>query len=223
MTGPRSEPPMPIFTMLRIGLPVWPFHRRSERVRKAAILSRTRGLRARHSVPSTTIDAPFAARSATCRTARFSVTLIVSPRNIASMRSPQAAFVRPVAPASRSFHRSRGSSSSRERCPLASAVIRSTALGIVGEELTEVAAAHDLMMRCECLPRGPLGEGWCGGGHHRAPFAGRVACSRAVRRFGCTAPSQKRNPPLKAWVFLPSWQPGGSSLSLFTLPPPSTT
>src|SRR5713101_3904793 len=36
------------------------------------------------------MDAPFGARSATCRTARFSVTLIFSPRNIASIlaRSP---------------------------------------------------------------------------------------------------------------------------------------
>ena len=36
---------------------------------------------------STTMDCPFGARSATCRTARFSVTLILSPRNMASMRS----------------------------------------------------------------------------------------------------------------------------------------
>ena len=31
---------------------------------------------------------PSAQRKATCKTARFSVTLIFSPRNIASMRSP---------------------------------------------------------------------------------------------------------------------------------------
>ena len=37
--------------------------------------------------PSTNIDAPRGARSATCSTARFSVMLIFSPRNIASMRS----------------------------------------------------------------------------------------------------------------------------------------
>ena len=33
------------------------------------------------------IEAPRGARSATCSTARFSVTLILSPRNMASMRS----------------------------------------------------------------------------------------------------------------------------------------
>ena len=44
------------------------------------------------SLPSTTIDVPRGARSATCRTARFSVRLILSPRNMASMpsRSPDS-------------------------------------------------------------------------------------------------------------------------------------
>jgi hypothetical protein len=37
---------------------------------------------------------PLGARSATCSTARFSVTLIFSPRNIASMRDPQPGFLR---------------------------------------------------------------------------------------------------------------------------------
>ena len=37
---------------------------------------------------------PRGARSATCSTARFSVTLIFSPRNMASIRAAQAAFVR---------------------------------------------------------------------------------------------------------------------------------
>jgi hypothetical protein len=38
------------------------------------------------SSPSTTMDAPFGARRATCSTARFSVMLILSPRNMASIR-----------------------------------------------------------------------------------------------------------------------------------------
>src|SRR5258707_15656977 len=40
-----------------------------------------------HRSPSTRIDCPFGARSATCRTARFSETLIFSPPNIASFRA----------------------------------------------------------------------------------------------------------------------------------------
>ena len=43
--------------------------------------------RARRSAPSTTIDAPRGARSATWSTARFSETLIFSPRNMASIRA----------------------------------------------------------------------------------------------------------------------------------------
>ena len=43
-----------------------------------------------HVSPSTTMDAPFGARNATCSTARASVILILSPRNIASIAFAQA-------------------------------------------------------------------------------------------------------------------------------------
>ena len=102
--GPRSEPPMPMLTTLRMRLPVWPFH---------APL-RTRSAKSRHPVEHR-VDLRHdvlavdhdrrrsrGARRATCSTARFSVMLIFSPRNIASMRSAQAALARPAATSSRS-------------------------------------------------------------------------------------------------------------------------
>ena len=74
--------------MLRIGLPVWPFHS-PERTRSenAAMRSSDSCTSATTSTPSTTSDVPFGMRSATWRTERFSVMLIRSPRNIASVRS----------------------------------------------------------------------------------------------------------------------------------------
>ena len=39
------------------------------------------------------MDAPLGARRATCRTARFSVMLIFSPRNMASMRPRKSGFL----------------------------------------------------------------------------------------------------------------------------------
>ncbi len=79
---------MPMLTTLRMRLPVWPCHAPPRtRFEKSAIRSRTACTFGTTFSPSTTIDAPCGARSATCRTARSSVTLIFSPRNIASMRS----------------------------------------------------------------------------------------------------------------------------------------
>src|SRR5574337_511473 len=74
---------MPMLTMLRIGLPVWPFHA-PERilVAKSAIRSKTSCTWATTSTPSTISVAPFDMRRATCRTERFSDTLIRSPKNI---------------------------------------------------------------------------------------------------------------------------------------------
>ena len=79
---------MPMLTTLRMRLPVWPFHAPLRtRFEKSAILSSTAWTSGTTFSPSTTIDAPRGARSATCRTARFSVTLILSPRNMASIAS----------------------------------------------------------------------------------------------------------------------------------------
>ena len=79
---------MPMLTTFRIGLPVKPSHS-CERTRSAslAIRSSTSWTSAMTSTPSTTSEASRGMRSATWRTARFSETLIRSPRNMASIRS----------------------------------------------------------------------------------------------------------------------------------------
>jgi hypothetical protein len=79
---------MPMLTTLRMRRPVWPFQAPLRtRSTNDAILSSTACTSATTSCPSTTIDASRGARSATWRTARFSDTLIRSPRNIAAIRS----------------------------------------------------------------------------------------------------------------------------------------
>ncbi len=88
MTGPRSDPPMPMFTTAVIGRPVKP--RQSPDLTclaNAAILSITWCTSATTSVPSTTRPSSLGIRRATCSTERFSVVLIRSPVNIASIRS----------------------------------------------------------------------------------------------------------------------------------------
>ena len=71
---------MPMLMTFRIRLPVWPFQVPSRtRSAKSLILSSTACTWDTTSSPSTTIFAPRGARSATCRTARFSETLILSP------------------------------------------------------------------------------------------------------------------------------------------------
>ncbi len=88
MAGPRSEPPIPMLTTLRIGRPVKPVHPPLRtRPAKSAMRSSTAWTRGTTSSPSTTMRAPRGARSATCSTARCSVTLIFSPANIASLRA----------------------------------------------------------------------------------------------------------------------------------------
>ena len=79
---------MPMLTTLRMRLPVWPFQSPLRtRSANSLIASSTACTWGTTFSPSTTIDAPRGARSATCSTARFSVTLISSPRNIASIRA----------------------------------------------------------------------------------------------------------------------------------------
>src|SRR5918993_1732835 len=87
MAGPRSEPPMPMLTTLRTRRPVWP-SQRPERTSsaKARIRPSTSWTPGTTSWPSTSIELPSGARRATWSTARFSVTLIRSPPNMASIR-----------------------------------------------------------------------------------------------------------------------------------------
>ena len=87
MTGPRSDPPMPMLTMYLMRLPVKPFHlpwrTRSEKSPICLRTARTAGITF---LPSTLTRA-FGSqlRSAVCSTARSSVTLIFLPVNIFSI------------------------------------------------------------------------------------------------------------------------------------------
>ena len=88
IAGPRSEPPMPMLTMLRMRRSENPRHRPVRtRSANAPMRSSTSWTSATTLCPSTSIVAPRGARSAVCRTARSSVTLMRSPRNMASIRS----------------------------------------------------------------------------------------------------------------------------------------
>ena len=90
ITGPKSEPPIPILTMVFIDFPVMPFHL-PERTRsqKAYILSSVRRTSATVSWPSTTNVPIWSAgrRSAVCKTARSSVVLTCFPLYISARRS----------------------------------------------------------------------------------------------------------------------------------------
>jgi hypothetical protein len=79
---------MPMLTTLRIGLPVCP-SQAPERTcsAKLAIRASTSWTWLTTFTPLTISVAPCGMRRATCRTERFSETLIRSPENIASMRS----------------------------------------------------------------------------------------------------------------------------------------
>ena len=79
---------MPMLTMLRIRLPVWP-SQRPLRTASAneAIRASTACTSATTSLPPTTSFDPAGMRRATCSTERFSVVLMTSPRNIAAVRS----------------------------------------------------------------------------------------------------------------------------------------
>ena len=76
---------MPILITLRMRLPVWPVQAPVRTLsEKAAIRSRTAWTSGPTSLPSIKICSPRGALSATCPTARCSLTLIFSPANILS-------------------------------------------------------------------------------------------------------------------------------------------
>ena len=160
---------MPMLMTLRMRLPVWPFHAPLRtRLEKSAILSSTAWTCGTTFSPSTTIDAPFGARSATCRTARFSVMLIFSPRNIASIRVAQAGFLRQL---QEQLERLVGDAILRviEVDARASAVIRSPRLGSSAKSLRRCSSRTFL---------------WCAS---RAFHAGR-AVSGLRCRLSCLSP-----------------------------------
>ncbi len=83
---------MPMFTTLRIRRPVCPVCSPERTLSaNADIFRSTAWTSGTTSLPSTMMCSLSGARSATCRTARSSVTLIFSPANIASMRSRRPA------------------------------------------------------------------------------------------------------------------------------------
>ena len=109
MRGPRSDPPMPMFTTSVMRWPVYPCHvpdrTASLNPRMAA---RTRTTSPITSWPSTSMGRSAGRRSATWSTARFSVVLIFSPRNMAAIFSSS--------PASRASANRQARVSSTMRC-----------------------------------------------------------------------------------------------------------
>ena len=98
IAGPRSEPPMPMLTMLRDPLAgeALPGARAHPLGEVRHLVAGPRARRERRRAPSTRMRSSRGARSATCSTARSSVTLIRSPENIASMRSRRPGRARPA-------------------------------------------------------------------------------------------------------------------------------
>ena len=88
ITGPRSLPPIPIFTMSVTGFPEKPSHFLFETLSaKAFILFWTRLMSCLMSRSSRKSGSSEKLRRAVWRTARFSVSFIFSPLNIASIPS----------------------------------------------------------------------------------------------------------------------------------------
>ena len=74
ITGPRSDPPIPMFTTFLMRAPVKPLHSPLRTLSaNAAIASNTSCTSGTTGLPSTATVAPFGARSAVCSTARRSV------------------------------------------------------------------------------------------------------------------------------------------------------
>ena len=144
---------MPMLTTLRMRLPVWPFQSPLRtRLAKARHLVE-HGVHVGHDVLAVDHDdlRPSGARSATCSTARFSETLILSPRNIASMRSRSPDSL--------------GELEQQTQRLVGDAVLRVVeedaggldgqalaAFRVVGEELRRAAAGERCLMRGERLP-----------------------------------------------------------------------
>ena len=148
---------MPMLTTLRMRLPVWPVQAPLRtRSAKSAIWSSTAWTSGTTFSPSTMIVASRGARRATCSTARSSVTLIFSPRNMASIRS-------------RRPHSSASCQQQPQRlvgdAVLGVVEVESDGLGgqalararVVGEERAQVHVFDRLVVRLQRLPGGALG------------------------------------------------------------------
>ena len=139
-------------------LPVWPFHEPSRNwPANAAIRSSTAWTSGTTSWPSTSMRVPRGARNATCSTARFSVTLIFSPRNIASRRS---ATPRSLGEPQQQPHRLLGDAVLRvvEREPGALDGEARRPAGIVGEQGAQMRVLDRRVMRLQRPPGRALGQ-----------------------------------------------------------------
>ena len=191
-----------MFTMLRICRPVNPFHAPSRTaVEKARMRSSTSCTSGTTFTPSTTIDASRGARSAVCSTARFSVTLIFSPANIARVRS-ESPHSRASAMRSAMRFRRRAVLRVVEKERRARRRHARAPLRIRGEELAQVHVADRLVVRHEREPRRARGERCRGrrahgrkdsppGGALPSVQRGKVPSSRYVVLAFCTAPSAR--------------------------------
>ena len=184
---------MPMFTTLRMRLPVWPVKAPlRRRVAKSAIASSTLWTSGTTSAPSTSMRVPRGARSATCSTARRSVVLIFSPANIASRRCRHAAlFGKPQQQPQRLVGDAVLRVVEEEARTLGREALRPA--GIVGEQRAQMHVLDLRMMRRERLP------GWRGGqsGHRHSPRFRPGPCSwrrspRAVRATNRRSPWRRR-------------------------------
>ena len=148
---------MPMLTTLRMRFPVWPFHAPLRtRSANSLILSSTAWTCGTTFSPSTMIDAPFGARSATWSTARCSVTLIFSPRNMASIARAQAGLLRQL---QQQLDGLVGDAILRvvEVDPGRIDGHALAPLGIFGEQGAQMQAQHFLVVGLQGLPRRALG------------------------------------------------------------------
>src|SRR5262249_14599037 len=100
-------------------------------------------------------------------------------------------------------------------------------LWIVGKELPHVQVADLRVMLLQCLPSRPVRQQLVFGVHLRAPLVRyAVRCAWVPTAMDGLPPrvsSHRRKPPRNALLLSPTRQPGGSSFSFLTFPPPKTT
>ncbi len=134
MAGPRSEPPMPMLTTSVI----WPAARMvSAKVQKARSVAATSGIT---SAPSVAIGGLGGARSAVCRTARFSVVLILLAGEHGVALGRHAGTLRQLQQQRQRRGGERGFGVVQQQVGLAGREAGEAA-GVGGEQATDVAAA----------------------------------------------------------------------------------
>src|ERR1700722_1544127 len=158
-SGPKSDPPMPMFTTCLNGLPVIP----SFLPERTAAAKSTSFLRDSRTSACTAAGPAKSERSAVCNTARCSVLLIGSPRNIAALRPGRSAAraksnnsgkVLPVM-------RWREISSSQESCSTwqfcqrcGSAAVKSRKCAPANSSACAATAPHSLKLEFNCVMAG---------------------------------------------------------------------